>query len=168
MPAKAASDNHLQLVTTDYVGRTATIPNVPAAAALLTSAFTAPQGGTPQMATTGTGYSIFQVQDIHPAHAPEFADYKAHLLDDYREQHVPEMLNAQVKKLDDRAKVLNDLSKAAAEMSIPVKTSDLVGRDAQVTDLGSLTGPASVVFSLPKGGITDSQSTRARQLPFFR
>ena len=154
--AKTAADNHLQLVTTDYVGRTATIPNVPAAAALLTSAFTAAQGSAPQMATTGTGYSIFQVQDIHPAHAPEFADYKSHLLDDYREQHVPELLNSQIKKLDDRAKVLNDLSKAAAEMSIPVKTSDLVGRDAQVTDLGSLTGPASVVFSLPKGGISDA------------
>jgi peptidyl-prolyl cis-trans isomerase D len=39
-------------------------------------------------------------------------------------------------------------------MKIEVKTSDLVGRDAQVTDIGSLTGAASVVFTLPKGGIS--------------
>ncbi len=154
--SKAAADNHLPLVSTDYIGRSATIPNFPAAAAMLTSAFTADKNATPQMATTGTGYAIFQVEDIHPAHAPEFSDYKSHILDDYRQQHVPELLNTQLKKLDDRAKVLNDLSKAAAEMNIPVKTSDLVGRDAQVTDLGSLTGPASVVFTLPKGGISDA------------
>ncbi len=154
--AKTAADNHLQLTTTDFIERTATIPNLPAPAAMLTSAFVAQKGAAPQMATTGNGYAIFQVEDIHPAHAPEFDAYKSHIIDDYREQHVPEMLNTQLKKLDDRAKVLNDLSKAAAEMNIPVKTSDLVGRDAQVTDLGSLTGPASVVFIMPKGAISDA------------
>jgi peptidyl-prolyl cis-trans isomerase D len=64
------------------------------------------------------------------------------------------LLNAQLIKLADRAKVLNDLPKAAAEMKLPVKTSDLVGRDAQLPDLGSMSGPASVLFSLPKGGIS--------------
>jgi peptidyl-prolyl cis-trans isomerase D len=39
-------------------------------------------------------------------------------------------------------------------MKLPVKSSDLVGRDAQVPDIGSLTGAAAVVFSLPKGGIS--------------
>jgi peptidyl-prolyl cis-trans isomerase D len=39
-------------------------------------------------------------------------------------------------------------------MNLPVKTSDLVGRDAQVPDIGALTGAASVVFTLPKGGIS--------------
>ena len=59
-----------------------------------------------------------------------------------------------MKKLDDRAKVLNDLKKAAAEMNVPLKTSDFVGREGQVTDLGSLSGAASVVFTLPKNGIS--------------
>jgi peptidyl-prolyl cis-trans isomerase D len=39
-------------------------------------------------------------------------------------------------------------------MKLPLKTSDLVGRDAQVPDLGSMSGDASVLFSLPKGGIS--------------
>lgn len=64
------------------------------------------------------------------------------------------MLNAQLNKLDDRAKVLNDLKKAAAEMNIPVKTSELVGKDGQVPDLGAMSGPGSVAFALPKGGIS--------------
>ena len=97
---------------------------------------------------------MFQVVDVKPAHAPEFADYKSHILDDYRQQKTPELLMQQLQKLSDRAKVLNDLHKAAAEMNLPVKTSDLVGRDSQVPDVGALTGAAAVVFSLPTGGIS--------------
>ena len=89
--------------------------------------------------------------DIKPAHAPDFAEYKAHILDDYREQKVPQLLSAQMNKLADRAKVLNDLKKAAAEMNVPVKSSDLVGKDGQVPDLGAMSGPGSVAFSLAEG-----------------
>ena len=39
-------------------------------------------------------------------------------------------------------------------MNLTVKSSDLVGRDAQITDIGSLTGAASVVFTMPIGGIS--------------
>jgi peptidyl-prolyl cis-trans isomerase D len=60
-----------------------------------------------------------------------------------------------LKKLDDRAKVLNDLKKAAAEMNIPIKTSDLVAKDAQVPEIGSMGGPASVAFTLNKGTVSD-------------
>jgi peptidyl-prolyl cis-trans isomerase D len=39
-------------------------------------------------------------------------------------------------------------------MKIPVKTSDLVGRDGQVPDIGALTGPAAVAFTLNKGAVS--------------
>jgi peptidyl-prolyl cis-trans isomerase D len=39
-------------------------------------------------------------------------------------------------------------------MKLPIKASDLVGRDAQVADIGALSGAASVVFTMPKGGIS--------------
>lgn len=97
---------------------------------------------------------MFQVLDVKTAHAPEFAAYKDHILTDYREQQVPQLLNAQLKKLDDRAKVLNDLKKAAAEMNIPLKTSDLVGKNGQVPDVGAMSGPGSVAFTLPVGAIS--------------
>jgi peptidyl-prolyl cis-trans isomerase D len=57
-------------------------------------------------------------------------------------------------KLSDRAKALNDLKKAADELKLPIKSSDLVGRDAQVADLGAMSGTAGVAFTLPKGGIS--------------
>ena len=152
--AKAAAAHGLHVVTTDYVARTGVIPSLPDSSALLTAAFTATKESAPQSVSTGEGYAVFQVDDVKAAHAPEFADWKSHVLDDYREQKAPELLNAQLIKLADRARVLNDLPKAASEMNVPLKTSDLVGRDAQVQDMGSLSGEASVIFSLPKGGIS--------------
>ncbi len=149
-----AKAHNLQMVTTNFVGRDGSIPSLPDSASLLSSAFAAAKGAVPQAASTGEGYAIFQVAGVQAAHAPSFADWKSHVLEDYREQQAPALLNAQLKKLDDRAKQLNDLHKAAAEMNVPVKTSDLVGHDGQVQDLGSLSGDAAQIFTLPKGGIS--------------
>jgi len=151
---KAADENKLHIVTTDYIPKTGVVGVLADSSNVLSQAFTMAKGAAPATASTGEGYAIFQVLDVKPAHAPDFNDYKSHIADDYREQKAPELLNAQLIKLSGRAKVLNDLKKAAAEMNIPVKTSDLVGRDGQVPDLGAMSGSASVAFSLPKGGIS--------------
>ena len=151
---KTADAHSMHVTTTDFVARDGVIGSLPDASALLTSAFGAAKGAAPETASTGEGFAVFQVVDIKPAHAPEFADYKSHIEDDYRAQKTPELLNQQLQKLADRAKVLNDLKKAADEMKLPLKSSDLVGRDGQVPDIGALTGPAAVAFTLPKGGIS--------------
>jgi len=151
---KAADDNKLHIVTTDFIPKTGVIGVLADSSNVLAQAFTAAKGAAPATASTGEGYAIFQVLDIQPAHAPDFADYKSHIADDYREQKTPELLNAQLIKLSDRAKVLNDLKKAAAEMNVTVKTSDLVGRDGQVADLGAMSGAAGVAFTLPANGIS--------------
>jgi peptidyl-prolyl cis-trans isomerase D len=44
-------------------------------------------------------------------------------------------------------------------MNIPVKTSDLVGKDGQVPDLGAMTGPGSVAFTLAKGAVSGPINT---------
>jgi peptidyl-prolyl cis-trans isomerase D len=151
---KTASAHNLHIITTDYVAKGAVIPSLADSSGLLAAAFSAPKGAAPQSASSGEGYAIFQVQDIKAAHAPDFASYKSHILDDYRSQKTPELLNAQLIKLSDLAKRLGDLHKAAAQMNLNVKSSELVGRDAQITDIGSLTGAASVVFTMPVGGIS--------------
>ncbi len=151
---KAAAAKGLHVVTTEYVAKDGVIPGLSDGSGLLTQAFAVVKNADPASVSTGDGYAVFQVLDVKPTHAPDFAEYKAHILNDYREQQVPELLNTQLRKLDDRAKVLNDLKKAAAEMKIPLKTSDLVGKDGQVPDLGAMTGPGSVAFTLPVGGIS--------------
>ena len=151
---KTADAHGMHIVTTDYLGKSGVINTLADSTNVLSQAFGMAKGAAPATASTGEGYAVFQVDDIKAAHAPEFADYKPHLLDDYREQKAPEILNAQLIKLSDRAKALNDLKKAATEMKLDVKTSDLVGHDAQVTDLGAMSGAASVAFTLPTGGIS--------------
>ena len=151
---KTAAAHNLHVITTDYVAKDGIIPSLADSTGLLAAAFNAPKGTAPQNASSGEGFAIFQVQDIKAAHAPDFASYKSHILDDYRSQKTPELLNAQLIKLSDLAKKLGDLHKAAAQMNLTVKSSDLVGRDAQITDIGSLTGAASVVFTMPVGGIS--------------
>jgi peptidyl-prolyl cis-trans isomerase D len=151
---KAASSRGLKVVTTDYLAKDGVIAGLSDGSALLTQAFSVVKNADPAAVSTGDGFAVFQVTDIKAAHAPVFAEYKTHILEDYREQQLPVLLNSQLNKLDDRAKVLNDLKKAAAEMNIPVKTSELVGRDAQVPEIGSMGGPASVAFTLNKGAIS--------------
>ena len=156
---KTAAANGLHAVTTDYVAKDGVIGGLSDATGLLGQAFTVDKGAAPGTVSTGDGFAVFQVLDVKPAHAPEFAAVKPQILSDYRDQKAPALLAQQTTKLDDRAKVLNDLKKAAAEMNVPFKTSDLVGQEAQVPDLGAMSGPGSVAFSLPKGAISGAINT---------
>jgi peptidyl-prolyl cis-trans isomerase D len=156
---KTAQAHGLHVVTTDYVAKDGVIAGVADGTGILSGAFSEAKGAAPASASTGDGYAVYQVADVKPAHAPTFDEWKSHILSDYRDQHVPEMLSAQLNKLDQLAKQLGDLHKAAAQLNIPVKTSDLVGKDGQVPDVGSMAGPASAAFSLPKGGISGSLNT---------
>ena len=151
---KTAAAHNLHVITTDYVAKDGIIPSLADSNGLLGAAFNATKGAPPAVASTGEGNAVFQVEDIKSAHAPDFATFKPRILDDYRSQKVPELLNTQLIKLSDLSKKLGDLHKAAAQMNLTVKSSDLVGRDAQVTDIGSLSGAASVVFTMPIGGIS--------------
>ena len=156
---KTAAAHNLHAVTTDYLGKDGVIAGVSDGSSMLTQAFTTAKGAAPAFASTGDGYAVFQVVDVKAAHAPTFDDWKSHILTDYREQQVPAMLTAQLNKLDARAKELGDLHKAAAEVGATVKTSDLVGKDAQVPDVGSMGGPASIAFTLAKGAISGPLNT---------
>ncbi len=156
---KAAASKGLQAQVTDFVAKDGVVAGVADGTGLLTKAFTTAKGAAPESVATGDGFAVFQVQDIRAAHAPDFDTYKQHIADDYREQQVPQLMQAALSKLGARAKQLNDLKKAAGEENLQVKSSDLVGHDGQVADLGSLAGAASVVFSLPKGQISEPINT---------
>ncbi|HEY5056582.1 MAG TPA: peptidyl-prolyl cis-trans isomerase [Acidobacteriaceae bacterium] len=151
---KAAASHGLKAVTTDSIGKDGTVAGLTDGAPMLAAAFATQKDAAPSSVATGNGYAVYQVVDVKPAHSPDFAEYKSHILDDYRSQRAPELLQQQGAKLADRAKVLNDLKKAAAEFKVPVKSSDLVGADAQVPDVGSMAGPGAPAFKLSVGGIS--------------
>jgi peptidyl-prolyl cis-trans isomerase D len=151
---KAAAAHTLQVTTTDYLPKGGILAGVPDGSKVLQQAFSAQPNGAPIMASTGAGYAILQVLDVKPAHAPTFDEYKTHLIEDFRDQQLPQLLARKTNDLATAAHAANDLDKAAKEFGATVKTSDLVGRDAQVTDLGSLAQAAPQVFDLSAGQIS--------------
>jgi peptidyl-prolyl cis-trans isomerase D len=151
---KTAAAHKLELVTTPLVGKQGVISALPDASQIIAKSFQAKQGDPAQFAQTGEGYAIFQVTGIAPAHAPAFADWKTHVLDDYRDEQLPQLLNAKTKELSDKAKAENDLAKAAKELGATVKTSDLVGPDGQVPSLGQVAQVAPQLLELQVGGVS--------------
>ena len=136
--AKTAEAHHLQLVTTDYVPQNAVLYGLPDGAKLLGWPSAPSRELRRRSARTGEGFAVFQVEDVKPAHAPTFDEYKSHLLDDFREQQLPQLLARKTNELADKAHAENSLAQAAKELGATVKTSDLVARTAQVPDIGEL------------------------------
>jgi peptidyl-prolyl cis-trans isomerase D len=151
---KTATAHHLEVVTTDPVAHDGVIAALPDGAQILSKAFAAKQGDPPQSAPTGEGYAVFQVTGVVPAHAPAFADWKSHVLDDYRQEQLPVLLSQKTKELSDQAKATNDLAKAAKAVGATVKTSDLVGESGQVPDFGEVGQVAPQLFDMSVGAIS--------------
>jgi peptidyl-prolyl cis-trans isomerase D len=151
---KTAAAHHLELATTPPVTSQGAIAALPNGSLVVAKAFESKQGDPPQAAPTGEGYAIFQVTGIVAAHAPNFEDWKSHVLEDYREQVLPALLSLKTKQLADKAKVENDLAKAAKEEGATLKASDLVSASSQVPDLGQVARVAPQLFDLAVGQIS--------------
>lgn len=148
---KTAAAHKLQLVTTPPVNAQGVIPSLPDGSQLITHAFEAKASDPPQSAPTGEGYAVFQVKSVIAAHAPTFADWKSHVADDFRNEQVPTLLNQKTAELAAKAKAGNDLAKAAKEVGASFKTSDLVGQNGQVPDLGDVGQIAPQLFEMTPG-----------------
>jgi peptidyl-prolyl cis-trans isomerase D len=151
---KTAAAHHLELVNSEPVGRDGVIAALPDSSQLLVKAFQAKQGDPPQSAPTGEGFAVFQVTGVVAAHAPAFADWKTHVLDDYRDEQLPALLGQKTAELANKAKAMNDLGKAAKAVGATVKTSDLVGENGQVPEFGEVGQVAPQLFEMTVGAIS--------------
>jgi peptidyl-prolyl cis-trans isomerase D len=151
---KTAAAHHLQLVTTPPVNGAGVIPSLPDGSQLISRAFAAKASDPPQSAPTGEGFAVFQVKSVIPAHAPNFADWKSHVADDYRNEQVPALMSQKTAELAAKAKAENDLAKAAKEVGASLKTSDLVDQSGQVPELGAVGQVAPQLFQMTPGTIS--------------
>jgi peptidyl-prolyl cis-trans isomerase D len=74
--------------------------------------------------------------------------------DEFKNERSRNLLSQKVQELSDRAKAEHDLKRAARELGATMKTSDLVLPDAQVPDIGAMSGQASVAFTMKPGEIS--------------
>jgi peptidyl-prolyl cis-trans isomerase D len=151
---QAAAKHGFQVVTSEYFSRSDSLPGIGASPDFMEAVFSSPENSPPQLVRVASGFVFFRLTGVKPAAAPSFDQIRARVESDFRQERAAQLLAQKTQELSDRAKAAHDLKKAAKEMGATVKTSEPVGPDGQVPDIGSLTGPASVVFSMKPGQIT--------------
>jgi len=150
----AASKDGLELLTSLAVARTDSLAGIGAAPEFMSAVFGAQAKNPPEMVRLANGFAVFQVLEVIPAATPSFEEAKGRVEADFRRERASQLLAQKLQEMSDRAHAERDLKKAAAEAGAAVRTSDLLGPESQAPDLGSLTGPAAVVFGLKVGEIS--------------
>jgi peptidyl-prolyl cis-trans isomerase D len=151
---KAAADKGLTVTTTDLLAQTEPLPGVGPAQELANAMFSAKKNDPPATAQTPQGFAVYQVTEIQAPQTPTFDQIKTQLEEQFKTQRAQALLAQKTQELSDRARAGKDLNKAAKEVGATVKTSDLVNASAQVPDVGAMSGPASVAFTLGVGEIS--------------
>jgi peptidyl-prolyl cis-trans isomerase D len=151
---KAAAAHGLNVVTTDFLARTDTLPGIGASPDFMGAVFNANEKSPPDLATTQQGYAVFQVVQIKPPATPTFEEIRPQVQEEFVNERAQTLLDQKTAELADIAKSEHDLKKAAKKLGAAIKTSDLVSPKDQVPEIGSLTGPAAVVFNMKPGDIS--------------
>ena len=151
---KAAASQGLQVVNTDFVDHSASLPGIGNAPAFMDAVFGATPKAAPDEAQIPSGYVIYQVGDVKPAATPAFEAIHDKVADQFKNQRVASLLPLKAQELSDHAKSEHDLKKAAKELGATFKSSDFVLPNGQVPDLGSMAGPAAAAFTLQTGQIS--------------
>jgi peptidyl-prolyl cis-trans isomerase D len=151
---KAATARGLQVVTTDFISRGDSLPGIGSAPQLMEAVFNAAEKSPPDELALPQGSVVYEVLAIKPPATPSFEDIRARVESEFKQSRAAALLTQKTQELSDRAKSEHDLKKAAKELGATVKTSDLVLPDGQVPDLGAMSGPASVAFTLKPGEIS--------------
>ncbi len=151
---KAAAAKGLQVVNTDFFSRSDSLPGIGNSPQFAEAVFGATEKSQPDEVQIQQGTVVYELLAIKPAATPTFDEIRSRVETDFKDERSSTLLAQKTQELSDRAKAEHDLKKAAREAGATVKTSDLVARDAQVPEIGSLRGPASVVFTMKKGEIS--------------
>jgi len=151
---KAAAAKGLQVISTDFVTQSDSLPGIGNSPQFMQAAFAQPENSPPDEVQLQQGYAIFEVVEAKPAASPTFQEIRSRVEQDFKNERASAMLAQKTQELSDRAKAEHDLKKAAKELGASMKTSDFVLPDGQVPDIGSMSGPASVAFTLKPGEIS--------------
>ena len=151
----AAKDNGFELLSAGPFSRTDSVPGVGNAPEFMSAVFSANAKNPPDLVRIANGSVIFQVTEIVPARTPSFDEIRARVEQEYKADQARQQLAKKTAELSEKARSEHDLKKAAKELGAELKTSELVGVNSQVPDIGALSGgPAEGVFDMKKGDIS--------------
>ena len=150
----AAAAQGVPVITSDYFSRKDMLPGLGPATQFMDAVFTATEKSTPDVAPASQGIVVFQLLGVKPAATPTFEEIRSRVEEEFKNERSSILLSQKIQELSDRAKAEHGLKRAAKEMGATVKSSDFVLPDGQVPDVGSMSGQASVVFTMKPGEIS--------------
>ncbi|HTW31920.1 MAG TPA: peptidyl-prolyl cis-trans isomerase [Candidatus Sulfotelmatobacter sp.] len=157
----AAAAQGIPVITSDYFSRKDMLPGLGPAPQFMDAVFAAQPNSPPDMASSTQGTAIFQLLDIKPPATPTFEEVRSKVEEEFKNERSRQLLNQKIQELSDRAKAEHDLKRAAKELGATIKTSDLVLPDAQVPDVGAMSGQAAVAFTMKPGEISGAINSGA-------
>jgi peptidyl-prolyl cis-trans isomerase D len=160
---KAASKYGAQVVESNPSTRTDALPGIGPQPPLMDAVFAATDKSGPQATQTPQATVVFEVTKIVPSRTPSFEEIKDRVANEFKSQRAAAVLSTKTREMADRAHAEHDLAKAAKEAGATLKTSELVSRTQPVPDIGSMSGPANVAFTLKQGEISGSLNLGASQ-----
>lgn len=150
----AAAEQHTPVINSDFFGRKDMLPGLGPATQFMDAVFTAVEKSPPDVAPASQGIVVFQLLAVKPAATPTFEEIRSRVEEEFKNERSSTLLSQKIQELSDRAKAAHDMKKAAKELGATVKTSDFVLPDGQVPELGSMSGQASVAFTMKPGEIS--------------
>jgi peptidyl-prolyl cis-trans isomerase D len=150
----AAAAVGIPVITTDYFARRDMLPGLGPSPQFMDAVFTAQEKTPPDQASAGQGIAVYQLLSTKPASTPTFEEIRSRVEQEFKNERSNILLTQKAQELSDRAKAEHDLKRAAKELGATMKTSDLVLPDGQVPDVGSMSGQASVAFTMKPGEIS--------------
>jgi peptidyl-prolyl cis-trans isomerase D len=151
---KAAAAKNIPVVATDFISRTDSLPGIGSSPQLTEAVFAAAEKSPPDEVQVPEGFAIYELEAIKPPGTPTFEEIHNRVETEFKNERAGALLTQKTQELSDRAKADHDLKKAAKELGATMKTSDFVLPDGQVPDIGSMSGAASVAFTLKPGDIS--------------
>ncbi len=154
----AAAKHGIKVITTDFFTQTSSLPGAGNAPQFMQELFTLKPKGQPEKIALGQGYAVAEITEAKAASrlSPTLEEARARVEQQFRNERATSMLNAKTQELADRARSLNNLKAAAKELGATVKTSELVSPASQVPELGAMSGPAGIAFTMKPGQISDA------------
>jgi peptidyl-prolyl cis-trans isomerase D len=150
----AAAAKGMPVQASDFFARKDVVPGIGSAPQFMDAVFTAADKSPAESAATSQGFAVFQLMGIQPQSTPTFDEIRTKVEEEFKNERSNVLLGQKTQELSDRAKASHDLKKAAKELGAEMKTSEFVGPDGQVPDIGSMAGQASVAFSMKQGDIS--------------
>jgi peptidyl-prolyl cis-trans isomerase D len=150
----AAASQGVPVITSDFFARKDMLPGLGPATQFMDAVFSEAEKSPPDVAPASQGIVVFQLLGVKPAATPTFEEIRSRVEEEFKNERSSILLSQKIQELSDRAKAEHDLKRAAKELGATVKTSDFVLPDGQIPDVGSMSGQASVAFTMKPGEIS--------------